>query len=79
MHVQLHEWLISDASETVHLPCLDHKDVSCACLELLAVHRPMAAAFTDELNLVVGMTMRAWSTSGTTMKEKDRDAHVAMI
>src|SRR5690606_27943091 len=48
VHVELDQRPVPDAPEAVHLARLDDEDVARAGLELLAVHRPQAAALLDE-------------------------------
>jgi hypothetical protein len=63
MHVYLDERLVTDAAEAVDLARLDHENVPGAGLELLPVHDIETAAFPEELDLVVGVTVRAGPTS----------------
>src|SRR5437762_3525609 len=70
MHIHLHERHVSDARETVNLSGLDDEDVAGGGFEGLAVHRIESAAFPDELDFVVRVTMRTWSASRLAMKEK---------
>src|ERR1700750_1144698 len=70
MYVNLYERRIPDCLETVHLTRLDHKNVSRAALEYLAVHRPHTPPFADKLDFIVGMPMRSGSRSRFSIKEK---------
>ena len=64
VHVELHERLVSNRLEAVHLARLDDEYVTGTCLELIAVHRVAAATLANELDLVVGMTMRSGPRPG---------------
>lgn len=79
MHVELHERRIADDLEGVHLARLDDENVAGAGLEFDALYYIMAASLANELNLVVGMTMRARSFSRLTVEEKNGDAGVAVV
>jgi len=63
----------------VHLSCLDDQDVTRTGLELDAIHYIVSAALADELNLIVGMPMRAGSLPGKSMKQKHGDVDVAVV
>jgi len=61
MHIDLHQWRLADALEAVNLAGLDDKDVTRSRFEFLTVHGVQATAFSDELNLVVRVSMRSWT------------------
>jgi hypothetical protein len=79
VHIELHEGLIADAREAVHLARLDDENVAGAGLELLTVHDIASAALLDELNLVVGMAMRARTASGLTVEQKGGDPDITLV
>jgi hypothetical protein len=58
---------------------LDHQNVTGAGLELLSVHGPEAAAFSHELDFIVGMAMRPGATPGGRAEEEHGDVDVAVI
>lgn len=79
MQVDLHERLIAGALEAVHLARLDDEDVTRAGLELHAIHYPVSAALSDELNFIVGMSMRPGSLSGKAVIQKYGNADIALV
>src|SRR5689334_11628404 len=79
MHVELNQRLFSDDGESVNLAGLDHENVACTGLELLAVHDITPAPGLNELNLVVRMPVRPRSASGLAVEQEDRHADVALV
>jgi hypothetical protein len=79
MYVDLDERRVTDAVKAVDLSGLYDENITCAGFELLAVDGPETAAFSDELHLVVRMTMRARTTAGESSKEEHGDIHVAIV
>jgi hypothetical protein len=79
VHVYLDQRLVSDALKAVDLAGLDHQDVSRARLELLPIHDVATATFSQELDLVVGMTMGAGPAAGERPEQEDRDVDVALV
>jgi len=79
MHVNLNEWLISDALETMNLPCLDHEYVASPCFELLAFDNPEPAALPDELDFIIGMSVGSRTAAGECSEEEDGDVNVSMV
>jgi|SRR5689334_2613189 len=79
MDIELHERNVADACEAVDLACLDDENVSGARLEFLAVDDIPTAAFADELDLVVRMTVGPWTAAGSAVEQKDGDAHIAVV
>src|SRR5271165_548028 len=77
--IELYERGIAEGFEAVNLAGLDDENVAGAALEGLAVDGPDAAAFADELDLVVGMTMRARSGAGFAVEEEDGNRGVAVL
>jgi len=65
--VDLYERRFTDSFEAVNLAGLDYKDVSSAALEGLAVDRPDSLAFSDELNLVIWVSMRTGTRARLSM------------
>ena len=79
MYVKLHQRRIADRFETVNLPGLNDKDVASTAFERLATDGPHSATFTNELNLVIRMPMRAWPGTRLPVEQKDRHSGVALI
>src|SRR5689334_5754674 len=79
MHVELHQRLIADRGEGVHLARLDHEHDAGTRVERLPLNRPASAASLDELDLVVRMTVRSGPSAGLSTKEKDGHADVAVV
>src|SRR5206468_1911092 len=79
VHVELHQRRVADVLEAMDLAGLDHEDVAGARLELLAIDDPQSATFLDELDLVVGMSMRSGAGAGLAAKQKNRHADVSVI
>ena len=79
MHVELHERLIADHRETVHLARFDDENVAGAGFKLLAVDDVAAAPRLNELDLVVRMSVWTRPTPGLAVEEKDRDADAALV
>jgi hypothetical protein len=77
--VELYKWRITNRLKAVDLAGLDDKDVSSAALEGVAVYCPHPAAFTNELDLVVRMPVRARPLTGLALKQKHRNARVALL
>jgi hypothetical protein len=79
MHVDLDQWLLTNAAKPVNLTGLDDQNVPRARLELLTVYSPEAAALSHELNFIVGVTMGSGSASRQSTQKKYGDVHVAVI
>src|SRR3954462_928112 len=79
MNIELDERRIADAAEAVNLAGLDHENVPGSRLELLAGDGPQAPAFSYELDLVVGMTMRSWPTARKRAQKEHRHVDVTLI
>ena|SRR5689334_3170525 len=79
VNIELQQRRIANCLEAVDLAGLYNKNVSGAAFESLAVHSPHAAALTDELNLVVGMTMRSWARAGLAAEQEHGDPGVSLI
>jgi hypothetical protein len=58
VNVELDQRRIAERLEAVDLPRLDNKNIAGAAFEGVAVDRPYAAAFADELDFVVRMPVR---------------------
>ena len=61
VNVELYQRRITNCRKAMDLAGLNDKDISRAALERLAVYRPHSPAFTDELDLVIRMPVRARS------------------
>jgi hypothetical protein len=70
MHIQLNQWSIADAAEAVNLAGLDYQNVTRTSLELLSIHIPESATLLDKLYLVVGVTMWARASPGTSVEQE---------
>ena len=79
MDVELHEWFIADDLEAVHLARFDDEDVTRAGFELYAIYYIMSAAFTDELDFIVGMAVRPRSFAWKAVEKKDGAADIALV
>ena len=79
MHVDLHQRRVAQHLEAVNFACLDDEDISGAAFEGLAVDCPHSAAFADELDLVIGMTMRTRPGAGLAVEQEDRNAGVTLF
>jgi hypothetical protein len=79
MYIELDERRVTDAAEAVDLTGLDDENVPCSGFEFLSVDGPETAAFPHELDFVVRVTMRAWTTPGEGAEEEYGDIHVAII
>lgn len=79
MHVDLHEVRLADRFELVNLTGFDDEDIAGLAFELDAVDLPQSAAFADELDFVVGMTMRSRARAGLAVEEIHTAADVALI
>src|SRR4051794_6067369 len=79
VYVELHQRRIADGFEAVDLARLDHEDISRTALESLVADHPHAAAFADELNLVIRMTMRRGSRSRFAMEQEHRNPSVSLF
>jgi len=79
MHVELHQWLVADRGESVHLARLYHEHVPGTRLEGLPLDRPAAAASLNELDLVVRMTVRPGPSASLASEEEHGHADVAVV
>src|SRR6266478_2259780 len=79
VNVELYQWRITHRLEAVDLASLDDKDVSRAALEGFAAYYPHSPAFTDELDLVIGMPVRTRPRSGFPMEQEHRNTSVALL
>ena len=77
--VELHERLVANGGEGVHLTGLDHEHIPGARFEGLTFDRPAAATRLDELDLVVRMPVRARPSTRLTTEEEHGAAHVGVI
>ena len=62
MYINLDEGCNASAEEAMDLPGLDDKNVTGAGFKFLSVNGPEAAAFPDELDFIVRMTMGPGTT-----------------
>lgn len=79
MDIELHQRLITDRDEAMHLTCFDHEHVAGSCLERLTLDRPTAAAGLNELDFIVRMPMRSRPAPGLAAEEKNGDADIPVI
>src|SRR4249920_2659782 len=77
--IQLNERLFADALEAVNLAGLDDENVAGPGLELRAIHCVESATSLNELDLVVGMPMRAWPATRLAVEEEDGDVDVPIV
>jgi hypothetical protein len=79
MHVHLDERAIANALEAVNLSCLDDEDISGASFKGLPIYGPQSAPFPDELDLVVGMTVRPRPPARLGVEQEHGDIYVALV
>ncbi|MGQ0560855.1 MAG: hypothetical protein ACT443_03160, partial [Gemmatimonadota bacterium] len=79
VNVDLYQRAVANAAKAVDLSRFDDEDVTGARLEFLAVDVPYAAAFPDELDLIVRVAMRAGSAALEAAEEKHGDVDVTVI
>jgi hypothetical protein len=79
MDIELDQGPVTDAAEAVDLTGLDDEDVTRSGFEFLSVDGPETAAFSHELDFIVGMTMGPGTTPGKGTEEEHGDIHVAVI
>jgi hypothetical protein len=79
VNVYLDQRLVTDAMKAVDLAGLDHQDVSGTRLELLSIHDIVAPAFSQELDLVIGMAMGPGTAAGQGPEQEYRDVDVALV
>jgi hypothetical protein len=77
--IHLYQRRIADRLEAVNLTRLDYKNVSSAALEGFAVDRPHPTAFTNELDLIIRMTMRTRSGAWLPVEQEHRDTGVSVF
>ena len=77
--VDLNEGRVPEGFEAVDFAGLDDEDVAGAALESFALDCPKAAAFTDELDFVIRMAVRAGTGAGFAVEEEHGDAGVALL
>src|SRR5262245_26388870 len=79
VHIELHQWNIADAREAVNFARFDHENITGARLEFRAVDDVAAAAFANELDLVVGMPVRPGTAARSSIEEEYGDTHIALV
>jgi hypothetical protein len=79
MDIKLDERPVTNAAEAMDLSGLDDENVTRAGFEFLSVDGPEPTAFPHELDFVIRMTMRPWTTAGHCTEEEDRDIDVSVI
>ena len=79
VNVDLYQRRVTNGLEAMDLTGLNDKDISRAALEGLAAYCPHSSAFTDELDLVIGMPRRPRPRSGLTIEQEDRNTSVALL
>jgi len=79
VNVDLYQRRVTKRLETMDLARLNDKDISRAALEGFAVDRPHSAAFTNKLNLVIGVPVRARPRTRLSMKQEHRNARVSLL
>ena len=77
--VELHQRRIAHGLEAVNLAGLDHEDVAGAAFKSLAIDSPHTASFADELDLIVGMTMRSWPRAGLAVEQEHGDPSLSLL
>jgi hypothetical protein len=79
MDIKLDERHVANAAKAMDLSALDDENVTGARFEFLSVDRPEASAFSDELDLIVRMTMGPRTTSRQGTEKEDRNIDVAVL
>src|ERR1041384_1328193 len=79
VHVRLYQGGVAAVLELVDLPRLDHEDIPRPRLELDAVHLVAPSTFPDELDLIVGMPMRARPLPREGIEQEDGDVDVPLV
>lgn len=79
MHIELHEWRVSNGAKAVYLPGLDHQDVAGPSLELATVDVPQAPALPHELDFIIWMPMGPGASPGLGAEEKHGDVDIPMF
>ena len=79
MHIELHEWRVSNGAKAVYLPGLDHQDVTGPSLELATVDVPQAPALPHELDFIIWMPMGPGASPGLGAEEKHGDVDIPMF
>src|SRR6516164_351595 len=79
VNVDLYQRRVTKRLETMDLARLNDKDISRAALEGFAVDRPHSPAFTNKLNLVIGVPVRARPRTRPSMKQEHRNARVSLL
>jgi hypothetical protein len=77
--IQLYKRRIANDLEAVNLACFDDKNITRASFECGTVDRPDPSTFSDELNLVIRMTMGTWSGTRVALKKEHRNASVTLF
>jgi hypothetical protein len=79
MYINLDEGRVANAAEAMDLAGLDDKNVTSTGFEFLPADGPEAAAFPDELDLIVRVTMGPGTPTGEGAEEEDGDLDVAVL
>ena len=79
MNIELDERAIADRCEAVNLARFDDENVTRASFERVSVYNVFAAPRLDELNFVVGMTMRTGAAPCLTVEQEHRDRDVSVV
>jgi hypothetical protein len=79
VNVDLDQRRVTDCFETVDFASLDDEYVSRAAFEGLAADSPDAAAFSNELDLVIRMAMWTGPRTRLAMKQEYRNVGVTLL
>jgi hypothetical protein len=79
MYIDLDQGPVADTAKAVDLAGFDDQNITRAGFELLSVHNPETAAFSDELDFIVRMTMGARTTAGQSAEKEYGDIHVSVV
>lgn len=79
VYIDLHQGRVANTAEAMDLPGFDDENVTRPGFEFLAIDRPEAPPFPDELDFVIRMPMRPWTATGECAEEECGDVDVAVL
>ena len=79
MHIDLHERSVADAFEAMHFTGLDDQDITSNGFELFTIDVIQAAALSNELDLIIWMTVRTRAAARSAVEEEDGTVHIAVV
>ena len=79
VHIYLDQRSVPDTGEAVHFARLDYQDISRAGLEFIPLYHIPASALSDELDLVVGVTVGARAAARHAVKKEYGDPDISLL